>query len=140
MELITKNEKETLSFAKKIALEAKGGNIFALFGDLGSGKTTFTKGLALGLGIKKTITSPTFTIMKQYPLTEGAVAKFLAHIDCYRLTSKEDLCAIGFFEIINNPDYIVVLEWPECIWPEIKDRALRINFEHISETERKISR
>ena len=139
MELVTKSEKETFDFAKKIAIKAKGGDIYALFGDLGSGKTTFAKGLALGLGIKKTVTSPTFTIMKQYPLAADAVAKFLVHIDCYRLTSKEDLCAIGFFEIIDNPDYIVVLEWPECIWPEIKDKAEKINFEHLSETQRKIS-
>lgn len=138
MEFISQNEKETIEFAKKIAHKCKGGQVLALFGDLGSGKTTFAKGFALGLKIEKNITSPTFTIMKQYELPKNSKAKFLVHIDCYRLATRDDLEAIGFFEFVGDKDYIVLLEWPECVWSEIKDFSQKITFTHIDDCRRRI--
>lgn len=80
-------------------------------GDLGSGKTTFVKGLANALGIKSNITSPTFVLMKEYRLKNGQ----LTHVDCYRMNSYQDAEGIGLDEKFNNRDGIVVIEWAEKI-------------------------
>ena len=102
---------EMMEFAKDFAKNLKVGETLALSGDLGSGKTIFTKGLALGLGIKDNVTSPTFVLMKQYALHLRGVellsprrrekSKFkiknlkLIHIDCYRMKSSADALSIG---------------------------------------------
>jgi tRNA threonylcarbamoyladenosine biosynthesis protein TsaE len=135
MEYITQNSQETFDLGKSFANKLKGGEIIALFGDLGSGKTTFTKGVADGLGIKKDITSPTFVISKLYHF--GSDRK-LVHIDSYRLNSSDDFESIGLFEQINS-NTVIVVEWPEKIWSKIKEYATRINFEYINENERKIT-
>lgn len=110
----------------------------ALFGDLGSGKTTFVKALAKKLGVEKEITSPTFVIMKKYETNQGDI-KELIHIDCYRLSSMEDAESIGFSEILERENAVIVLEWPERVWPLIKKRARKISFEYIDETKRKVT-
>ena len=91
-----------------------GGQILGLTGNLGAGKTIFTKGLALGLGIKKNITSPTFVLMKVYP-TKHQQIKFLVHIDAYRIKSAHDLIAIGADEYFKRADTITVIEWADKI-------------------------
>ncbi len=80
-----------------------------LHGELGAGKTTFTKGIAQGLDIKDQITSPTFTLMNVYK--NGR----LVHIDTYRLKNAQELIDIGAEDYIGNPDSISVIEWPEKI-------------------------
>jgi len=93
MNIITLSEKQTLDLGKKIAKELKGGETIALIGELGAGKTIFTKGIADGLRIKKYITSPTFVLMKVYPidLKKNNKIKTLCHIDAYRLNSGKRL-------------------------------------------------
>lgn len=88
--------------------------VLGLIGDLGAGKTVFTKGLALGLGIKKNISSPTFVLMKIYPVKSLNI-KFLVHIDAYRIKSAHDLMAIGAKEYFGRPDTITVIEWADKI-------------------------
>lgn len=138
MRIITKNEKETLFLGKKIAAELRGGEILALFGDLGAGKTTFTKGIAQGLGIKKTITSPTFNIMKVYPLDCLEIKKFV-HVDAYRLTSAVDAENIGLLEQMIDPSALIVVEWPENIWELLKNKSRKVHFKFITESEREIN-
>lgn len=139
MEFISRSEKETANFAKIIAAKSKGGDIFALQGDLGSGKTTFAKGFAAGLGIKKTVTSPTFVVMKEYPVTEDKrrIDK-LIHIDAYRFCDVEDTLSIGLPEYIEDKKAVILVEWPEKVWPVIKNRAKLITFEYKNEHERTI--
>jgi len=123
MQHITKTEKETYSLGKEFGESLKGGEIIGLIGDLGAGKTSFTKGIANALGVKNIITSPTFVIMKVY---EGR--KKLVHIDAYRLTGYNDLRAIGLEDHLNN-NTIIVIEWADKLKEELPFTIKNITFE-----------
>lgn len=105
--LITSSSEETKQFAANLAKKFNRG-ILALSGELGSGKTTFVQGFAKGLGIKEKIISPTFIIIRQYPLPAGR--QELYHIDLYRV---ENFQGLGLKEILENPNNIVLIEWAE---------------------------
>jgi tRNA threonylcarbamoyladenosine biosynthesis protein TsaE len=137
MEIITNNEEETGELAREFAGVLGGGEIIALTGELGAGKTAFTKGLALGIGVDNTVTSPTFVIMKVYPAKKLNIRHFV-HIDAYRLNSGEDLTAIGAVEYFNRKDSIVIIEWPEKIKDILPQKYLSITIEHLDENKRKI--
>lgn len=98
---------DTLKFGTEFAKELKDGDIVALYGGLGAGKTVFTKGIAKGLGIVDEVVSPTFTLLKEY---EGD--KKLFHFDLYRIEDEEELEHIGFYDYLGR-DGICVIEWPE---------------------------
>ncbi len=119
--IICKTEKETANLAQKLAKQLKGGEIIALEGDLGAGKTTFTKSLAKNLGIKKTITSPTFVLMKVYNINnkEKKLNEFI-HVDCYRLDEPQELFYLGIEEYLNDAQTIVVIEWADKIKKYLK--------------------
>jgi len=121
-----------------VADSACPGDVFALVGDLGSGKTTFAKGFAKALGIKKEITSPTFVISKVYPLSGKNFSK-LIHVDCYRLSGEEDAEAIGLSEYFQQKDSIILLEWPENIKDALPKKAKRIYFKYIDKNTREIN-
>jgi tRNA threonylcarbamoyladenosine biosynthesis protein TsaE len=99
--------------------------VLALSGDLGAGKTTFTQELAKHLGVAESVTSPTFTIMKQYDLTGGDF-DCLVHIDAYRLESESEAGPLRLSEIFAMPRTIVCIEWPERIASYIPETALRV--------------
>lgn len=130
MEIRTLSAIETQEIGKQIGRFAYDGLVLLLTGDLGAGKTTFTQGLAQGLEIERTISSPTFTIMKNY---QGRLE--LNHIDAYRLENlHQDL---GFEERIGTQG-VTVIEWPDFIqelWP---DTYLHISFEYVDEFTRNI--
>lgn len=116
MEYTSKSEKETYKIAANLAEKAEPGDVFALKGDLGSGKTTFVKGFALALGVKQEITSPTFVVLKKYPLAKNKQnIRNLIHIDCYRLASFADAESVGLLEYLNENDNIILAEWPENV-------------------------
>ncbi|OZU87376.1 tRNA (adenosine(37)-N6)-threonylcarbamoyltransferase complex ATPase subunit type 1 TsaE [Virgibacillus indicus] len=126
----THTELETLKFAQKLAVLLKPGDVVTLEGDLGAGKTTFTKGIANGLGVKRNVTSPTFTIIKEY---EGELP--LYHMDVYRLEhSDED---IGFEEYFKG-DGICVVEWAHFIEEFLPEERLTIKINYIDEHKREI--
>lgn len=100
--------------------------VIALEGELGSGKTTFTQGLAQGLGIKKPVTSPSFILIRRYPLKGGN----FYHIDCYRVQREGELLELGFKEIISEPRAVIVIEWAEKIKNILPRQYLRIQFSH----------
>jgi tRNA threonylcarbamoyladenosine biosynthesis protein TsaE len=108
-EHISASAAETIRLGEKFGRLLAPGNVVALSGGLGAGKTCFTKGIALALGITDEITSPTYTIVCEY---EGAVP--LRHIDAYRLSGETDFELIGGEELIGE-DRVVVVEWPEKI-------------------------
>mgnify|MGYP001615073858 CR=1 FL=1 len=143
MEIISRSLAETADLAAKILAELaeKGhGNkatLVALQGDLGSGKTTFTQAVARTLGIKERVTSPTFVIMKKYLVNVGTW-KSLIHIDCYRLDGADDLLHLGWNELAANPENLILVEWPERVGNLLLSPALKINFEVVGETARKI--
>ena len=131
MKFLSASEKETLSFAKKFSKNLTGGLTIGLIGNLGAGKTIFTKGLAAGLGIKKNITSPTFILMRVYSVKRHRIIKTLVHIDAYRIKSTRDLMAIGADEYFNRPDTITVIEWADRIKPILpkKTKFVKINLQ-----------
>ena len=119
--------------------------IFTLQGDLGAGKTTFSKSFIGSFGVKETVTSPTFVIEKIYKIPNkkslgNRVSKFknIIHIDAYRLTSGEDLEVLGWEEISNNPENIILIEWPEMVQDTLPDDVHNIKFKVINETTREI--
>lgn len=125
IKVISGSEKETKSLAANFAHRLKGGECLALKGELGSGKTTFVKGLARGFGVKKKIRSPSFVIIKAYQLPGQ---KTFYHIDLYRLKSSKEFSELGFSEILKNQANIVAIEWPDKIKKFLPKKTIYINF------------
>lgn len=129
--MLVTSEAETSALAHNITTHLKGGDIVALSGDLGAGKTTFTKGIAVALGITKTITSPTFAIMNVYDLPkEKNGIKTLVHIDAYRLESPDEILTIGAEDYLGEPQVLTVVEWPEKI-QTVLDNYETIDFQFL---------
>jgi tRNA threonylcarbamoyladenosine biosynthesis protein TsaE len=137
---ISKSVKETEKIAKiflKKILEDfsshDGASVIGLVGNLGAGKTTFMQAVAKHLGIKDKVRSPTFVIIKKYPLEKNQKNKkydFLFHLDAYRLSSEKELLSLGWKEIIENEKNLVFVEWPQNVIKIIPPHA---KFIHISE-------
>lgn len=121
----THSEEETLQLAARLAILLKPGDVITLEGELGAGKTLFTKGIANGLGVKQMVTSPTFTIIKEYV---GEMP--LYHMDVYRLEYLEE--DIGFSEYFNG-DGISVVEWAQFIEEYVPSERLNIKISYIDE-------
>lgn len=102
---ISKSVEDTYALARKIAERLKGGEVILLNGNLGAGKTTFTKGLAKALGIDEVVTSPTFTFMKEY---KGRLS--LYHFDMYRAEDEDELYELGLSDYLYA-DGVCVIEW-----------------------------
>jgi tRNA threonylcarbamoyladenosine biosynthesis protein TsaE len=134
--VITSSAQETIKFAKGFAKELKPGAVLCLEGQLGSGKTTFIKGLAEGLGLQRPeqVKSPTFVLMHIYK------AKMpLYHFDCYRLNSLEELENIGFQDFVSDPKAISCVEWAGKAGALIPEDARHVHFEILSASQRSIS-
>ena len=137
--IISNSEKETFNFAKNFAKQLKGGEIIELYGNLGAGKTIFTKGLAFGIGIREVVNSPTFVIMKIYKIKKKYYKiKNLVHIDAYRINSDEDVVDIGIKEYFNRDDTIIIIEWAENIKKIILQKSIKIKIKIIDKNTRKI--
>lgn len=129
-EHIVHSVEETQEFAFRLGEKLKENDVIALEGDLGAGKTTFTKGIAKGLGITRTVNSPTFTIVKEY---RGRLP--LYHMDVYRLEDMlEDL---GFDEYFEGGG-VTIIEWAHLIQPQLPHELLWIYLYHQGESKRKI--
>jgi tRNA threonylcarbamoyladenosine biosynthesis protein TsaE len=111
MKKVTKSEAQTIKLGEQTGKKLEGGEVFLLVGDLGAGKTTFIKGVAKGLGIKRHITSPTFVLMKVYNVTKHKVIKTFVHIDTYRGLSIDDLDNIGAMEYFMDEKAVSFVEW-----------------------------
>jgi tRNA threonylcarbamoyladenosine biosynthesis protein TsaE len=117
MKYLSKNEKETMKIATDFAKTIRGGEVILLSGNLGAGKTVFVKGLAKALGVKDTVKSPTFNLMKCYRLAVVSrqlsdVSEF-CHMDAYRLNNLRDILDIGAEEYIGHKGAITIIEWAE---------------------------
>ncbi len=135
---LTETEKVAGDFVKGLMPRTESATIVCLSGDLGSGKTTFTKAAAAALGISETVTSPTFVIEKIYELT-GQVFSFLIHIDAYRLERGEELVQLGWGKIIADQKNLIFIEWPERVPGIIPKDAIKISFTGIDENSREIA-
>lgn len=131
MEFISESPAETMSFAAKIADACHGNEIILLDGELGAGKTTFTKGFAKALGIEQDVTSPTFTLMKTY--AGGRVN--LYHFDLYRAESEDDVEELGFRDYFEAGG-ICIIEWNK--FSDLPGKVIKISFSYCGDSSRKI--
>ena len=123
MDFISHSPAETEDFAAAFAKQLRGGEIIAFRGDLGAGKTAFTRGLARGLGITERITSPTYTIVNEYP--DGRLALF--HFDMYRLSDADELFDLGWEDYLARGG-VCAVEWSENV-SEAMDGAISVRIE-----------
>jgi len=130
--LVSNSPQDTFAAGRKIAGFLSAGSVVALNGTLGSGKTLLASGIASGLGVSENITSPTYTIINEYPSSP-----VLYHIDVYRLNGDRDFQEIGGDEIINS-NGICVIEWSERISKSLPDNALTITLEITGPSSRSI--
>lgn len=146
--IVTKSFEETQKvgeeFVKRLCFDrgsasTNGSIVLALYGDLGSGKTTFVQGLAKGLGIQKRIISPTFIIMRTYEITsyEFQIKNFY-HIDLYRTESAKDTEGLGIKELLQDPQNILAIEWSEKLGSLLPQKRWDICFRYMGENQRKI--
>ncbi|MGN0688475.1 MAG: tRNA (adenosine(37)-N6)-threonylcarbamoyltransferase complex ATPase subunit type 1 TsaE [Oscillospiraceae bacterium] len=134
-EYITNSVEETLAAAEEVAASLHAGDILLYEGDMGAGKTHFTKGIAKYLGIEDEVTSPTFALVNEY---SGALPLF--HFDLYRIDNCDDLYAIGFYDYLDRGG-IIAAEWSENI-AELKDElgdVITVRIEKLSDTGRRIT-
>lgn len=129
--IITKNEAETINLGVEIASSLKGGDVIALYGDLGSGKTRLVKGICLGLDVKQMVNSPTFIIVNEY---NSKKFRSIYHFDLYRMRSEDEVLAMGFEDYLNN-ESIVFIEWPEHIERLLPPETIKIHISHTVENE-----
>ncbi|MDR1906129.1 MAG: tRNA (adenosine(37)-N6)-threonylcarbamoyltransferase complex ATPase subunit type 1 TsaE [Clostridiales bacterium] len=134
LEVISNSVEETLIIAKTLTKTLCKGDIILLNGDLGAGKTHFAKGIAIGLDIKDTVTSPTFTIMNVY--YGGSIPFF--HIDMYRTESEDEVYELGLEEYIYGNEGITAIEWNK--YKDFKNqRVFEINIRRLDDEKRAIT-
>jgi tRNA threonylcarbamoyladenosine biosynthesis protein TsaE len=144
--MTSKSVEETAQIAQDFAAKMRphpdknqmGAAVIALSGDLGSGKTTFTKAFAAALGIpSEEITSPTFVIMKSYDISTNGFKKFI-HIDAYRLEKAEEIEKLGWQKLISHPSNLILIEWPENIGKALPKDAQKASFKFMDDNTREI--
>lgn len=131
-EHISRSPEETLSLGEELGKKAIPGSIITLSGDLGSGKTLLTRGIARGMGIREDITSPSFSLLEEY---KGAPP--LYHFDLYRISGPRELDNL-FFEEYWESGGVSVIEWPERCGDSVPDHAINVTMEYLDDTVRKI--
>jgi tRNA threonylcarbamoyladenosine biosynthesis protein TsaE len=129
----TFSPEETMEAAKEIASSLAPGSVIALHGDLGAGKTVFSRAFARALGITEHVSSPTFTIVQEYAYGAGHM---LYHLDLYRIDNPESALAFGVDEFLYDTNAISLVEWPERIEGLFPPHTLHIHIRHLGENER----
>lgn len=130
----TSSPSETIALAEKIGARLRAGDVIAYFGGLGAGKTTFTRGLAKGMGLPDIVSSPTFAIVQEY----HGDGLSLYHFDMYRVDGIMDLESTGFFDYPME-EGVFAVEWSEHIVSELPANAIRITLQRLSDTVREIT-
>lgn len=129
----TSSAEETIAFAEKIGAMLEGGDIIAYKGGLGAGKTTFTRGLAIGMGLPDEVSSPTFALVNEY----RGKALTLYHFDMYRIMNEEALETTGFYDYLSD-DCVIAVEWSENIADCLPKNIITVTIENIGEDMRRI--
>ena len=130
MKYVSKSKEETIELAKKYASTLSPGDVVVLDGEMGAGKTVFTKGIALGLGIKDNVTSPTYAYMNDY-------GGKLYHYDCYRLSGGEDAEALGLTDYFYS-NGVCVIEWAQIIADVLPKNVKKVVITKIDDDTRSI--
>ncbi|MCH7541450.1 tRNA (adenosine(37)-N6)-threonylcarbamoyltransferase complex ATPase subunit type 1 TsaE [Patescibacteria group bacterium] len=139
-EFISDSVKDTKNFARDFAKRLGPGDILALYGTLGAGKTAFIQGLVESLGYEGKVFSPTFIFVRPYQIGgRKSKIKVFYHIDLYRIEKPADLRTIGVEEFLNEKGAVSAIEWPEKIEKSLPSKATKIKIEVVDETTRKIT-
>jgi len=132
----TDSAAETQALGERLARLLATGEVLALTGELGTGKTVFTQGLARGLGIHSPVTSPTFVLISRYRTPDGRV---LQHADCYRLANAPlEMWDVGLTDLVEAGDEIVVIEWADRIPGLLPEEYLEVIFTYLAENRRRL--
>lgn len=121
-------QQEAERFVREIIPRGDGATLVTLSGDLGAGKTAFTKEVAKAFGVEEEVTSPTFVLEKIYALPQDQKFKRLIHIDAYRLESAEELAPLAFTELMKDAGNLIFLEWPERVQAALPIPAKHLTF------------
>ncbi|MBO5688556.1 MAG: tRNA (adenosine(37)-N6)-threonylcarbamoyltransferase complex ATPase subunit type 1 TsaE [Lentisphaeria bacterium] len=132
IDFISRSEADTTAFAGQLCKALPDGGVIALYGDLGAGKTVFARGFARALGITEPVSSPTYTILQEYPAPGN---RYLYHLDLYRISDERSALAFGVDEYLESGEYVLI-EWPERITGILPDNTLKLKITHTGETER----
>lgn len=130
----THSPEETIALAQKIGAKLKAGDVIAYLGDLGAGKTTFTRGLALGMGLPDVVTSPTFALVHEY-CREGITP--LIHFDMYRIVDENELETTGFYDYPQN-ESVFAVEWSENITAALPGHTMFLTLKRLGDEDREI--
>ena len=125
---ILNNTDDTNDFAVSFCKSINKPNVIALIGDLGSGKTLFTKAVCKYFGIEDEVTSPTFNIIKTYNICKNSKLKYINHFDLYRIKNEDELLDIGFDDYIYDQDSINIIEWADLIPNSLPKNTIYIYF------------
>jgi len=138
---LSRSEAQTYELAAQLAARLQAGDVIAIDGPLGAGKTRFVRGLAAGLGLDPhEVSSPTFVIHQEYvPDDHGGGRLRLSHLDGYRLSSPDDLETIGWDELRRRPDTVIAVEWAARFGSQLPVALIRVEMAHVSPTERRIT-
>ena len=131
--MISSSPEQTKQIAVELAKTLRGGEVIALEGDLGAGKTVFAQGLCEGLSVSSPVTSPTFPIMNVY---EGTLR--VVHLDLYRIKTAREIAVLGLEEYLGQPHTVVLIEWPRAVDGVEWNRTLTVHLAAASSTERSI--
>ncbi|PIT87157.1 MAG: tRNA (adenosine(37)-N6)-threonylcarbamoyltransferase complex ATPase subunit type 1 TsaE [Candidatus Magasanikbacteria bacterium CG10_big_fil_rev_8_21_14_0_10_40_10] len=138
--MISHSKEQTIKIGQQFAKKLKGGDVVLLQGELGTGKTSFVQGVAIGLGIKQHLTSPTFSLMNLYNIKfQAGGASQLAHIDTYRLKDAKELLEIGAQDYLGDKKTICLVEWPQKAKKILAGKTvLTVKISHLDQDKRKI--
>lgn len=136
--IITSSDEKTIHEGEKFALLLQPGNVVCLYGDLGAGKTTFTKGIIKGLGVDSRVVSPTFSIVRQYTVESEDITT-VYHLDLYRVENESSLETIGVQELFADQQGITIIEWPEKLYTMLPKNRIDISFSYHENDSREIS-
>lgn len=131
----SRSEKETEELAALIARSLPAGGMVLLRGNLGAGKTVFSRGFARGLGCEDTLSSPTYTIVQEYQLPSG---ERLYHMDLYRIADAASALGFGVDEFLDDPKAYKLIEWPERIESLLPEKYLTVEITHKGDEEREL--
>lgn len=132
---VTRSPAETREFAARLLGECRGARVFALHGELGSGKTCFVQGLAAAAGVVEAVTSPTYIMINEY---EGR--RRICHMDLYRTRGEDEVLSLGLDEYLDEADTVIVIEWAERAGALLPPGTVHVTFERAAaEGERRIT-
>ncbi len=136
-ECTSHSEEQTQRLGARLGTLLQPGSVVALHGEIGAGKTSFARGIGIGWGADQVLRSPTFTLVQKHHREQDNVA--LYHVDLYRVCSDEDIRSLGLEEILEDPNSVVVIEWPERAQHLVPGHAIQVRLRTMDETRRHIT-